>query len=52
VVVGATPCAAAQAMPAYNAFGGDFNADCLVNMADFVTLAGNWLECNSLAACN
>jgi hypothetical protein len=52
VYVGATPCDAAKAKPGYAAFDGDLNADCYVNMSDFVVLAQHWLECNSLTPCN
>ncbi|MBN2512205.1 MAG: hypothetical protein JXB18_04645 [Sedimentisphaerales bacterium] len=51
IIVRATPCLAAQAMPGYTAIVGDFNSDCFVNLEDFSTFASHWLECNSLAPC-
>lgn len=46
IVVGATPCDAAQAKPEYTANIADFNNDCYVNLQDFNTFALSWLECN------
>jgi hypothetical protein len=52
VIVGATPCAAAQAMPGYTALSGDFDADCIVNMTDFAMMAQNWLCDKLLSNCD
>jgi hypothetical protein len=49
--VRATPCLAAQAVPGYAAIVGDFNNDCVVDIADFADFARNWLKCNSLMPC-
>ena len=46
VFVGDTPCDAAQAKPDYEASVADFDDNCYVNMLDFATFAGEWLECN------
>ena len=51
VLVRANACLAAQAKPGYAVIPGDFNNDCIVNLADFAALAGNWLKCNSLMPC-
>lgn len=51
IIVRATPCLAAQAVPGYAAIVGDFNNDCVVDIADFADFARNWLKCNSLMPC-
>jgi hypothetical protein len=46
VFVGATPCEAAQAKLDYVQNPADFNADCFVDLSDFVYFATQWLVCN------
>jgi hypothetical protein len=48
IVVGANACEAAKLRPGYNANPMDFNADCVVDINDFVVFANQWLECTSL----
>ncbi len=48
IYVGYNPCDAAQKMPTYKAHAADFNGDCFVTLADFVTFAEGWLNCTSL----
>jgi len=51
VVVAATPCLAAKAMPGYTPIAGDIDGDCFVNLNDLTLFAAHWLECNSLVPC-
>lgn len=52
VLVRTDPCAAAKANTSfYQAPAGDFDADCDVDLVDFLVLAADWLKCNSLAPC-
>ena len=51
VVVAATPCLAARAMPGYTPITGDLDGDCYVDIRDLALFVAHWLECSSLAPC-
>ena len=51
VSVRETPCQAAQASSAYQAYKGDLDDNCYVDLSDFAILAMDWLKCADPEGC-